>query len=345
MSVIKTIVILLFYSNSCLGQDILDYEKKIKDIENYDSSDFEFKNSKENLKLFGTLIKPKKEYDKIVIIVPGSGMDTRNSHYLLSQSLLEKNIAVFRYDERGVGKSDGKYNTANYTITDMTDDLIIIYDSIRKNSKFLNKRIGLISHSQGGMVTMGLLEKNIQPDFLIQWSTPVQKNGEFLKYQLKTGINKFEDELIFDNQAKKLEIMDIFHNSFGGTSTENDWKEDLKISKEALNKAKEKGYTKKNYNRFYYCNLNSLKHIVKKDFENIYKINKIPMLYIIGSEDKYIDPISETNKLESFNNDKIKIIILKGLNHYLNKEVLSQKNMYEIDETAKDEIISWIQKN
>jgi alpha/beta superfamily hydrolase len=157
-------------------------------------------------------------------------MDTRNNHYQLTENLLQNNIAVFRYDERGVGKSEGKFSTANYTITDMANDLRIIYDSLKNNIFFSSKKIGFISHSQGGMVTMILIENGVQPDFLVQWATPVQKYGEFLKYQLKTGVNKFENELIFDSEEKKLEIMDIFHQAFGGSSTENDWKEDLKIS-------------------------------------------------------------------------------------------------------------------
>jgi hypothetical protein len=192
------------------------------------------------------------------------------------------------------------------------------------------------------MVTMSLIEKGYNPDFLIQWATPIQKHAEFLKYQLKTGINKFENELIFDNNEKKLEIMDIFHNCFGGTSTENTWKDDLKISKEALKKAKEHGYTSKNYNRFYYCNLVSQKHIVKKDFENIYATSIIPIFYIVGSNDLYVDPIAEVNKLRSFKNDKIKIVVFENLNHYLIKGELDSKTRYEIDDYPKHEIISWI---
>lgn len=342
MNKLKVLVIVLFLTNISFGQEMFDYEKEIQNIENYISMDLEFTNSKDNIKLYGTLITPKSQYDTILIIVPGSGMDTRNSHYLLTESLLEKNIAVLRYDERGVGKSEGDFNFVNYTIRDMTNDLSVIFDSVKNNSSFSNKKIGLLGHSLGGMVTMSLVEKGTKPDFLIQWATPVQKNGEFLKYQLKTGMNKFENELIFDSLEKKIEVMTIFHNSFGGTSTENTWKEDLKISKEALKKAKEIGYTSKNYNRFYYCNLLSLKHIVKKDFENIYTKTEIPILYIVGTNDVCVDQVAEVAKLQSFQNEKIKIVVLDGLNHYLTKEKQLKGPTYEIDILAKNEIINWV---
>lgn len=342
MNKLKVLIIVLFLSNVSFGQEMFDHERKIQNVENYNSFDLEFYNSKDKIKLYGTLVEPKSQYDKILIIVPGAGMDTRNSHYLLTESLLEKNIAVLRYDERGVGKSEGDFNFANYTIRDMTNDLIVIFDSIKNHSSFSTKKIGLLGHSLGGMVTMSLVEKGTKPDFLIQWATPVQKNGEFLKYQLKTGMNKFENELIFDSLEKKMEVMTIFHNSFGGTSTENTWKEDLKISKEALKKAKEIGYTSKNYTRFYYCNLLSLKHIVKKDFENIYAKTEIPILYIIGTNDIFIDSTAEVNKLKSFQNSKVKIVVLDGFNHYLTKEKQLLKPTYEIDNLAKDEIINWV---
>lgn len=342
MNKFKVLIIVLFLSYVSFGQEMFDYEKKIQNIENYNSIELEFTNSKDKIKLYGTLVEPKSQYDKILIIVPGAGMDTRNSHYLLTESLLEKNIAVLRYDERGVGKSEGDFNFANYTITDMANDLTVIFDSIKNNSSFSTKKIGLLGHSQGGLVTMSLIEKGTKPDFLIQWATPVQKHAEFLKYQLKTGMNKFENELIFDSLEKKMEVMTIFHNSFGGTSTENTWKEDLKISKEALKKAKEIGYTNKNYARFYYCNLLSLKHIVKKDFENIYAKTEIPILYIIGTNDIFIDSTAEVNKLKSFQNSKVKIVVLDGFNHYLTKEKQLKGPTYEIDNLAKDEIINWV---
>ena len=342
MNKLKALVIVLFLSSVSFGQEMFEYEKKIQNIENYNSIDLEFSNSKDKIKLYGTLVEPKSQYDKILIIVPGAGMDTRNSHCLLTESLLEKNIAVFRYDERGVGKSEGDFNFVNYTIADMANDLTIIFDSIKNNSNFSTKKIGLLGHSLGGMVTMSLVEKGIKPDFLVQWATPVQKNGEFLKYQLKTGMNKFENELIFDSEEKKIEVMTIFHNSFGGTSTENTWKEDLKISKEALKKAKEIGYTSKNYNRFYYCNFLSLKHIVKKDFENTYTKTEIPILYIIGTNDICVDQVAEVAKLQSFQNENIKIVVLDGFNHYLTKEKQLKGPTYEIDNLAKDEIINWV---
>lgn len=340
-----TLFFLLSFSNNFFGQELFEYEKKIKDIENYHSTDLEFFNSTDDIKLYGTLVEPKTKYEKLVIIVPGSGMDTRNNHYLLAENLLKNNIAVLRYDERGVGKSDGIFSAANYTITQMARDLDAIYQAVKSSTALASKKTGFISHSQGAMVTMILLEQGIKPDFMVQWAAPVEKHGAFLKYQLQNGTNKFENELIFDNIEKKLEIMDIFHKAFGGTPTENDWKEDYEISKKALKKAKQHGYTKKNYHRFYYSNFNSWKHIIKKDLEQIYASSEVPMLYIIGSEDKYVDPVSETRLLQSLSVRNMTITIMPDLNHYLTKGALTIESMYEIDDDANNEITNWIKNN
>ena len=46
----------------------------------------------------------------------------------------------------------------------------------------------------------------------------------------------------------------------------------------------------------------------------------------------------------SFQNNKIEIIIINGLNHYLTNEDLSPDSMYNIDIEAKRTITDWILK-
>ncbi len=101
----KIYIILIFtiISNFIKAQEIYSNEKQIDRIENYLFTQFETENKNDNVILRGTLIEPKTNYSKVVIIVPGSGKDTRNSHYKLTEELLKNNIAVYRYDERGCG--------------------------------------------------------------------------------------------------------------------------------------------------------------------------------------------------------------------------------------------------
>lgn len=336
----KNSILTLFIFFHVLGysQDVFEYEKKITDNEKYNFEEINLQQTEENIKLSGTLVSPKTKFDKVVIIIPGSGKDTRNSHFVLTEELLKNNIAVFRYDERGVGKSEGEYNTVTYSISKKVNDVFSVIDYIKNLSSLENKKIGIIAHSEGGLASIGAIEKGITVDFLIQWATPIEKHGAFLKYQLKTGINLQERNLKFSDLETKLEIMAVIHLIIEKNKNESDEALRKKI-KFSLN---EKGIKKKQFE--WYISFPASLDLLRKNFEETYKNLNTPMLYIIGSEDKFVDPISNINLLKNFNNNKIEIKCINGLNHYLTHGELKGMNshLYEMDIQALSEITTWI---
>ncbi|MCD0474026.1 alpha/beta hydrolase [Flavobacterium sp. EDS] len=337
---IRILILLIFFYTSGYSQDIFEYEKKIADIEKYDSTEIEFQQTDEKIKFYGTLICPKAEFNKVVVIIPGSGKDTRNSHYVLAEELLKNNIAVFRYDERGVGKSEGKYNTVSYCISDKINDVFSVMNYIRGISFLKDKKIGIIAHSEGGLASIGAIEKGMNVDFLIQWATPVEKHGAFLKYQLQTGTNLQEKNLQFSDLETKLQVMGLIHEIVRENKSDTNelLREKIKIS------LSEKGYKKKQFE--WYISFPASLDLLKKDYEDTYKNLKIPTFYIIGSNDKSVDPISNINLLKSFNNQNIEIRLFNNLNHYLTQDEIKGMNfhLYEIDSLALDQIIIWIKK-
>jgi len=336
----KTLIIFFFaiITNFIKAQEVYTYEKQISNLQNYISTEIDTENFENKVVLKGTLIEPKSNYTTVVIIVPGSGKDTRNSHYRLTEKLLENNIAVYRYDERGCGLSTGKFNTISYTINDMINDLKFVYLNIKNQKTVVGKKIGLLGHSMGGMTTIGILDKNMTPDFLVQWATPIQKKGEFIKYQLTTGVNKFEEELVYNSIEEKIFVIDKINTVI----FENKNDENLVLSKKIDKVSKDIGYKKKNYKRFTYANFSSTKELIKKDFENTYKNCKIKLLYIIGENDKFVDAKKETELLESFNNPNIEIKKIGNLNHYLKNGIENIKEKYEIEDNGVNEITNWI---
>jgi pimeloyl-ACP methyl ester carboxylesterase len=322
------------------SQNIFPYEKEITDKDHYQFEEINFKTSekKDSITLSGTLIMPKTGFDKVVIIVPGSGADTRNSHYQLTEALLKNKTAVYRYDDRGYGKSGGANNKANYTLAMMSRELNSCIQALKKKQYLSDKKFGLLGHSQGGMITMETYRQGVPVDFLIQWATPVQKHGEFLKYQLLSGQNTFDDELKYDEVSKKLEVMTVFHKVVEDNVNDENWPLAKKLDKAA----KKIGYTKEHYGRFPYLTLASEKDIVRKNFENDYKNIKIPVLYIIGTKDTYVSAEAETALLERFKNNNITIKKMEGLTHYLTKPVLTPETMYKMDEGAQSVILQWL---
>lgn len=333
-------MISIFFCIRGYSQDIFEYEKKIIDIEKYDSTEVEFYQPEEKIKLHGTLICPKKEFSKVAVIIPGSGKDTRNSHYILTEELLKHSIAVFRYDERGVGESEGNYNTVTYGVSDETNDAFWAISRLKNISIVKGKKIGAIGHSQGGLVSIGAVEKGLNVDFLVQWATPVEKHGAFLKYQLKTGANLQEKNLQFADLETKLKVMGLIHKAV--EENKNDSNDVLR--EKIKSSLAEKGYKKKQFG--WYISFSAYLDLLKKDYEKTYQNIKIPTLYIIGADDKLVDPIANINLLKSFNNSSIEIKLFNNLNHYLTKGEIKTMNsrLYEMDSSAMSAIISWIEK-
>ncbi|WP_282081133.1 alpha/beta hydrolase [Aquimarina algiphila] len=315
-----------------------DHETVIDKTDEFSTEEIQILNQEENIKLSGTLLSPKSKFKKIVIIVPGSGPDTRNSHYKLTEQFLKNNIAVFRYDDRGVNKSEGQYFEVVYGVNQMLNDVFYIVEHFRKDESLKNKKIGLLGHSLGGMATIGSYNKGAEIDFLIQWATPVQKHGEDFKYQLMSGLNNYHNVLKYDSVEKKLEVMDLIHNLVA----KNQEMDNLALSKYIDKEMKKKGYKPRDFGWYHVKPMK--KDILKKNYEPVYQNINIPLLYIIGSNDRYVDPINNVKILKNFNNDNISLKVFDKLNHMLRKEVVIKrdKTTYNIEEYPLKYILDWI---
>lgn len=332
-----SVILFLLLSLNLFSQEILFYEKEISNKENYEFYDYTFLQKKDNIKLTGTLITPKTNYDKIVFIVPGSGEDTRNSHFILTEFLLKNNIAVFRYDERGVGKSEGVFDVF-YTINDMTNDFQSIFNELVLTEKFVNKKIGLIGHSYGGLTTIGAIQKGLKCDFLIQWATPVERITELFKYQIKTGQNKQEKNLQYNDNETKFKVMD----SISKIIDRNPTLDDMSLRKVIYSTMKKYGYKKKDFG--WYITFSSYIELIKKNFIPVYENLTIPTIYIIGDNDIFVDPVANTTLLKKINNKNIEIKVFESLNHYLtnSKNLEHNSSKYEMDEVVKTYLLDWI---
>ncbi len=348
MKKILAVLILTTFS-TVNSQEIFKYEREIQQVTNYDSQEFLINSSEENVTIAGTLISPKKDFETIVIIVPGSGIDTRNNHFKLTELLLKNTIGVFRFDDRGTGKSNGEFNTAFFGISNKVNDLVSIITYLRKNT---SKKIGIIGHSEGGLVSIGALEKGAELDFMVQWATPIEKHGAFLKHQVITGVNTFDNELKYDTVQEKIDVIDYLHVQLAKNKEaiqSGDSKLKFKTIRRIFKDAKKIGYTRRRYNTFHYANMPAMIDLILKNYETTYKNINIPMYYIIGSKDKFVNPINSTNILKSFNNKLIDIDIFPDLNHYLTKEDIDVTELrmsisyYETDKMAATKMIEWVQ--
>lgn len=338
--------LIIFSSLMLNSQNIFEYEREISNPENYFHKEFEVINTQDNIKLYGNLISPKNGFEKILVIVPGSGEDTRYSHHKLAEKFLKNNIAVFRYDERGSGKSEGKNSWFNYGIEELKFDLELFIKALKNDDELSEKEFGLLGHSFGGMATIGVVQNGIEVDFLIQWATPTEKYGESMKYQLESGLFDFNSTLKFDEKHKKLEIMDVVSKVVENNITDDDKTLEKKLDKET----KKHGYKRKNWIRFKYYTGGPTKDLLRQNYVETYKKITIPVFYIIGSEDKFVSPKNNVDLLNNFKNPNIETKIFEGLNHYLtigDIDPLKKSTtpiLYDISNEALEEIIKWTLK-
>lgn len=124
----------------------------------YTVEDVKWTNPKGGHELAGTLTIPKSgTFEKVVILVSGSGPQDRNEELLghkpflvLSDHLTRNGIAVLRYDDRGVGASTGDFGSA--TSMDFAEDATSAVNYLRSRKEMQGKLIGVMGHSEGGLI-------------------------------------------------------------------------------------------------------------------------------------------------------------------------------------------------
>ncbi len=92
-----------------------------------------------------------------VVMITGSGPQNRDEElfgfkpfYMIADHLTRNGVAVLRYDDRGVGGSTGSVSES--TSEDFARDVVAAIDFLQKRNDIRPQQIGLIGHSEGGIV-------------------------------------------------------------------------------------------------------------------------------------------------------------------------------------------------
>lgn len=132
----------------------------------YNSEEIVYYNSDRSLSFGGTLTWPaipagtnyiKAPVYPTVLLISGSGPQDRDETILqhkpfavIADYLTRQGFAVLRVDDRGVGKSTGRF--AGATSADFADDASAGIDYLKTLKQVDTTKIGLIGHSEGGMI-------------------------------------------------------------------------------------------------------------------------------------------------------------------------------------------------
>lgn len=175
----------------------------------YRSEDVTFLNPKANIRLAGTLTVPEGvKNPPVVVLISGSGPQDRNERLLehqpflvLSDHLSRNGVAVLRYDDRGIGLSEGNFTSA--TTYDFASDAGAALEFLRKRTDIDTNKIGLLGHSEGGMIAPIIASANNKTAFIILLAGP---GVEIDKLMLKQS-----EDIALGNNLSRKETDKILH--------------------------------------------------------------------------------------------------------------------------------------
>ena len=155
----------------------------------YKEEEVIFSNDKGKVSLAGTLtIPPGQGPFPIAVLLAGSGPHDRDESIVghrpflvLADHLAHKGIAILRFDKRGIGKSTGEY--ANATTQDFASDAEAALTYLKSRKEFDPKRIGLIGHSEGGIIAPMLAMHSKDVAWIVLLANPGLKGEDILLLQ------------------------------------------------------------------------------------------------------------------------------------------------------------------
>jgi pimeloyl-ACP methyl ester carboxylesterase len=150
-----------------------------------------YQSDDKQVKFGGTLTLPAKG-DKFpaVILISGSGPQDRDRRIfdhkpfmVIADYLTRQGIAVLRVDDRGVRATKG--NATNATSADFANDVLAGIHFLKTNKEINPLKIGLIGHSEGGIVAPMVAGKSKDVAFIVLLAAPGLAGREVLIEQNK----------------------------------------------------------------------------------------------------------------------------------------------------------------
>lgn len=155
----------------------------------YRVEEVRFANERDQVELAGTLTVPNGEGPfPAVVLVSGSGAQDRNEEvfnhrpfWVIADHFSQNGIAVLRYDDRGVGGSGG--DPASATTLDLSYDAEAAFDFLSHRAEVDASKIGILGHSEGGLINFMIAARRPEVAFLISMAGPAVRGTEVLKAQ------------------------------------------------------------------------------------------------------------------------------------------------------------------
>jgi alpha/beta superfamily hydrolase len=208
----------------------------------YLSEEVSFLNARDSIMLAGTLTMPSSGGNfPVVVLITGSGPQNRDEELVghkpflvLADHLTKNGIAVLRYDDRGVAKSKGNFQNA--TSADFAADVSAAIQYLKTRKEIDGKKIGLIGHSEGGMIApmVATGSNDVSYIILLAGTGVPGKDIIILQQELISKASGVSDADIAINTAFMKDLMNILTSGKDEKTTTADLNDFLKSSYQKL---------------------------------------------------------------------------------------------------------------
>ena len=194
------------------------------------------------IKLAGTLTIPEgKGKHPVVILISGSGPQDRDESILkhkpfwvIADFFTRNGIAVLRVDDRGVGESEGTPKDA--TSADFATDVSAGVTFLKSHANIDSKQIGLMGHSEGGLIAPMVASKDKSIAFIVLLAGPGVSGKDLLLQQNYDimRLKNVEEKLLQIFWAINSILYDAVIKDKKGENTVDDYMESIKEEYESV---------------------------------------------------------------------------------------------------------------
>ncbi|HNS20619.1 MAG TPA: alpha/beta fold hydrolase [Sedimentisphaerales bacterium] len=184
----------------------------------YRDEEVTYQNARDGVTLAGTLTMPTEAGPfPAVLLITGSGREDRDEalfghrpFLVLADYLTRRGIAVLRVDDRGAGGSTG--DTSQATSEDFARDVLAGVEYLKTRKEINPKRIGLIGHSEGGIIAPMVAVQSHDVAFIVLIAGTGITGERILQGQIATVLkladaDQAQIDAAIQKQGQELEII------------------------------------------------------------------------------------------------------------------------------------------
>jgi uncharacterized protein len=303
--------------------------------------------------LAGTLTLPNAEgQHPAVVLISGSGPSDRNESLapfaelepfaILADHLTSNGIAVLRYDDRGVGASEGDYATT--TMSAFAADASAAVDYLASRDDINTAQIGIIGHSEGGAIAPEVVITNDNVAFVVGLAAPVVGMFDILREQ---------NRQIFTASGFTEEQVEAVVTAFDAMRAAMKADDDtaLRVAIVGLVEAQSGQTPNDEFIEQVLAQLESFKTLGYVDYDvtgNWAQVD-VPVLAIYGTLDTQVPADQNISVLETelAENVDLTIVTIEGANHLFQEAETGSPNEYAtLEQTMMpamlDELTAWL---